>query len=215
MAKRVIYKDADGKRVPSVTTILSRFKESGALLYWANAQGLDGKTLNEARQPAATAGSMAHELAEHHINGWQAPELDGDPEVIAAARNAFDNFRKWQDQSRMEFVHTEVSLVSQTHRYGGRLDAIGKAEDGVLAIVDFKTGGLYAEHLLQVAAYQRMWNEVYPAHRLTGGAHLISFKREHGDFSHHYFENLSEEELTFLAMRSLYDRVKAVEKRVK
>ena len=214
MAKRVAYKDAAGKRVPSVTTIISRFKDSGALLYWANQQGLNGTTLDEARNLPATAGTLAHELVEHHLNGWDKPVLEGDPELIAKAEAAFDNFRKWQDQSRMNFAYTEVSLVSEAHRFGGRLDAVGEDNDG-LVIIDFKTGGLYADHLLQVAAYQTLWNETYPDHRLNGGAHLISFKRDTADFAHHYFGDLTEEASVFLAMRELYDRVKPIERRVK
>lgn len=35
------YYTADGQRVPSVTTILSRFKDSGALLWWANRLAYD------------------------------------------------------------------------------------------------------------------------------------------------------------------------------
>lgn len=35
------YRTADGKRVPSVTTICSRFKESGGLIYWANRIALE------------------------------------------------------------------------------------------------------------------------------------------------------------------------------
>ena len=159
MAARMQYKDDEGKRVPSVTTILSRFKDSGGLIYWANTQGLEGLTLQEARQKPATAGTMAHSLVEEHINGRRAPDLKGDADVIAAAHNAFDNFLKWQDQSKIVFEHTEVSLVSNAYRFGGRLDAIGKAPDGKLAMVDFKTGGLYGEHLLQLAAYTELWNE--------------------------------------------------------
>ena len=45
----IISKDHRGNRLPSVTTIIGRFKESGGLLYWANQQGLEGKTLDQAR----------------------------------------------------------------------------------------------------------------------------------------------------------------------
>ena len=215
MAKRVIYKDAAGKRVPSVTTILGRFKDSGGLIYWANQQGLDGNTLDEARNQPASAGTLAHDLAEAHINGWDEPEMRASKETIALARTAFANFCKWQEQSRIKFRYTEVSLVSNLHRYGGRLDAIGEGPDGKLAIVDFKTGGIYGEHLFQCAAYAAMWDENYAENPLLGGAHLISFKREAADFSHHYFGDLEAEKETFFTMRKLYDRVKATEKRTK
>ena len=163
MGKRVAYKTADGVRVPGVTTITSRFQDSGGLLYWANQQGLEGKTLNEAREKVATPGSMAHELVEHHVNGWDAPDLSKySDEQVELAERAFENFLKWQEQSRLTFRHTEFNLVSELHRYGGRADAIAVEPDGKLVICDFKTGGLYANHLWQVAAYQHLWNENYP-----------------------------------------------------
>lgn len=215
MAKRIIYKDHSGKRVPSVTTILSRFKDSGGLIYWANQQGLDGLTLEEARNKPARAGQLAHDLVEAHINGWDEPELTGSDEMIRQARNALANFLNWQEQSRIEFKHTEVSLVSNDYRFGGRLDAIGMQPDGRLALVDFKTGPLYGEHLLQCAAYTLMWNENFPESPVNGGAHLISFRREKADFGHHYFGDLLAEKDVFIQMRTLYGAVKRVEKRAK
>ena len=215
MAAREIYKDKAGKRLPSVTTIISRFKDSGGLLYWANNAGLDGLTLDQARTPAATAGTMAHDLVEAHINGQELPELIGEQDVIAKARAAFDVYRRWQDMTKLEIRHTEVSLVSETYRFGGRLDAIGEI-GGQLALVDWKTSNsVYADYLYQLAAYGLLWEEAYPEHTLVGGYHLCRFAKEHGDFSHHHFPSLAEETETFLAMRALYDRVKFAEKRVK
>jgi hypothetical protein len=37
------YRLADGTRVPSVTEILSRFKEGGALIHWAWRLGMEGE----------------------------------------------------------------------------------------------------------------------------------------------------------------------------
>ena len=217
MARRQIYKTkVDGKRVPSVTTILGKMKDPGGLMYWANQMGLDGLTLQEARNQVANPGTMAHDLVEAHINGWDEPEFPGvKKESVGLAKQALRNFIKWQKMSRMAFRYTEVSLVSDKHRFGGRLDAIGQEPEGDLCIVDFKTGGLYAEHLFQVAAYHIMWNENYPDDLLTGGAHLLSFKRETADFAHHYFGNFDYEMETFIQMRHLYDRIKNAEKRVK
>ena len=214
MAVREIYKDAKGNRVPSVTTILSRFKESGGLLYWANQAGLDGKTLDEARAPAATAGTMAHDLVEAHINNRRLAELRGDADTIARAKAAFATYLTWAEMYKLTIRHTEVSLVSNAHGFGGRLDAVGENGEG-LVLLDWKTSNaVYADYLLQLAGYKLLWEENYPDHPLTG-FHLCRFAKEEGDFSHHYFPCLDEEAKTFLAMRSLYDRVKAVEKRVK
>jgi PD-(D/E)XK nuclease superfamily protein len=215
MAVREIYKDKSGARLPSVTTILSRFKESGGLLYWANQCGLNGQTLDEARIPAATAGTMAHDLVEAHVNKRPLPELRGDPEIIAKARSAYDTFVKWAEMNKLTIRHTEVSLVSETHKFGGRLDAIG-VYGNELILLDWKTSNsVYADYVLQLAGYKALWEENYPDHMLVGGFHLCRFAKEEGDFAHHYYPRLDAEVETFLAMRKLYDQVKAVEKRVK
>lgn len=215
MAPRQIYKDSDGKRVPSVTTILSRFKESGGLLYWANQQGLDGKTLDEARVPAADAGTKAHDMVEAFINGRPEPEVTGDMDVIAKARAAFEVYRGWQAMTKLEVVYTEVALVSDKHKFGGRLDAIGQVGNQ-LVLVDWKTANsVYADNLYQMAAYALLWQENYPDQVLAGGFHLCRFAKQEGDFAHHYYPDLSAEAETFLLMRELYDRVKKTEKRVK
>lgn len=215
MATRIAYKTSDGKRVPSVTTILSRFKESGGLLHWANTCGLNGQTLEEARLPAATAGTMAHDLVEAHINGREMPELHGAGDVVAKARAAFDVYLRWQDMTRLEIRHTEVSLVSEEHKFGGRLDAIGVLGNQ-LCLLDWKSSAaLYADYLYQAAAYKLLWDSNYPESPITGGVHLCRFSKEHGDFTHSHFPEVDEEVDTFIQMRGLYDRVKLTEKRVK
>lgn len=213
-----LYRDENNQRVPSVTTIIGRFKDSGALLYWANSEGLNGKTLDEARIPAATAGTMAHDLVEAHLNGRPEPELRGDPEIISKAKSAFAAYRGWHDMTSLEVRHTEVPLVSNQHRFGGCLDAIGivKSMNNGLALVDWKTSNsIYSDYLYQLAAYAILWDENYPDTPITGGYHLCRFAKEEGDYSHNYYPSLESEKQTFLLMRDLYNRVKATEKRVR
>lgn len=211
------YFDAGGTRLPSVTTIIGRFKDSGNLLYWANKVGREGLTLDQARKPAADAGTMAHALVEDHINKRPLRQLDGDPDVIAKARNAYEAFLNWEGMTRLEIRHTEVSLVSLRSRFGGTLDAIGTiASSNGLALLDWKSSNsVYSDYLFQMAAYAMLWEETYPEHPIVGGFHLCRFAKEHGDFAHHYFPSLDEEKESFLMMRTLYDRVKKTEKRVK
>lgn len=213
-----IYKNRMGKRVPSVTTILSRFKESGGLLYWANTQGLEGKTLEEARRPAATAGTLAHDMVEAHIHGLAEPTLNADPEIVAKARRSFDSYLTWSKMSQLEVLYTETALVSETHQFGGRMDGVGvvRSMGNGLAIVDFKTSnGIYVDYTLQIAAYSILWNEVYPDNPITGGFHICRFAKEEGDYGHHFYPDLEHERKTFLKMRDLYDAIKVAEKRVK
>lgn len=61
----------DGKRVPSVTTVISRFKESGALMYWCWDQGRQGLDYRQTRDAAADAGTIAHAMVEAFIRNGE------------------------------------------------------------------------------------------------------------------------------------------------
>jgi hypothetical protein len=209
------YKDASGKRIPSVTTIISRFKESGGLLYWANQQGLEGRTLDEARHEVTTPGTIGHRLVEAHIHGREYDPEQYPAELVTKARAAFSAYLAWEQMTAISFHHTEVALVSNQHRFGGTLDAIGMIGNQ-LVLCDWKcANAVYADYLYQLAAYKLLWEENYPEHAIAGGFHLCRFAKDQGDFSHHYFPSLDEEAQTFLAMRSLYERIKQTEKRVR
>jgi len=67
------YRTPEGERVVGVTTVLSRFKESGGLIHWAWQQGRDGLDYRESRDKAANAGSIAHTLVELDIHGHALP----------------------------------------------------------------------------------------------------------------------------------------------
>jgi hypothetical protein len=210
-----IYVDAEGKRLPSVTTIIGRFKDSGGLLHWANQQGLAGKTLDQARSEATGPGIIVHAMVRDHISGRPVVEPTGESDDEAKARIAYANYLRWETSQKIEFRHVEFPLCSSKYRYGGTFDAIALIGNE-LCVLDWKcAAAVYADYVLQLAAYQIIWEENYPDHPLIGGAHLCRFSKENGDFSHHHFQDLTQERETFLLMRQLYDSVKQVEKRVK
>lgn len=215
-SKYPTYQDSAGNKVPSVTTIIGRFKDSGPLLYWANKVGREqGLTLDQAREPAATAGTMAHELIEADLRGEPVPTLSGNADTIAKAQAAFANYNKWRAQTKLDFKHVEVPLVSDVHRFGGRIDAIGTMGNA-LALIDFKTSnGIYVDYTLQCAAYGLLWSENYPDHPLEGGFYILRFAKEEGDFATHHYPKLDKEAAAFLSMRKLFDEVKDIERRVK
>ena len=198
-----------------MTTIIGRFKESGGLLYWANQQGLEGKTLDQARAEVTTPGTLAHKAVEDHINGRPETALTGAGEVTEKARNAYAAYLHWEAMNRITFRHTEVSLASEQHAFGGTLDAVGMIGNELI-LLDWKcANAVYADYLYQLAAYGLLWNENYPDHPPVGGFHLCRFAKEQGDFSHHYFPSLDDEAETFLLMRDLFDRVKKAERRLR
>ena len=209
-----IYRDRAGKRLPSVTTILSRFKDSGALIHWAWTEGIEGRDYRETRSKAAAAGSLAHQMVEARLRAqpWK-PAIPIDQELIDKARAGFDAYIAWERMTRIEFRHCEVSLVSAEHEFGGTLDAIGEFE-GSLVLIDWKTSNaVYSDYLIQLAAYRALWEENYPDHPISGGFHLCRFSKDNGDFSHHYYPNLDDAWEAFKIMRRLFDLDKTLRRR--
>lgn len=215
---------ADGTTVPSVTTILSRFKESGGLIQWAYKQGKEGKDLYEIKAAAASAGTMAHAAIEHYVNG-EEPRLvftDAPDDVIHKAESAFDAYLTWERHSKLRIVAQEIQLVCDLYKFGGTPDAVGVI-DGELCLLDWKTSNdIYSDYLIQLAAYG--WLVGYgismdtykPLNmQLTGGYHLLRFAKETGDFAHHYYKDLREAWEAFILQRQLFDLCKSLKERVK
>ena len=209
----------DGKRVPGVTTIIGRFKDSGALLWWAFEQGKAAErgeisSLYDKRDAAADAGTLAHSLVEAHINGEELPELP-DNEIGEKARQGFENFLRWQEDNKLVVVEQEVILVSEVYRYGGCPDALAINSRGETTLLDWKTSnGCYPDYLIQIAAYGNLWNENYPKQPINGGYHLCRFSKEEADFAHHFWANLDDAWEQFKLFRQAYEIDKKLKKRI-
>ena len=73
-----VYK-LDGKRIPSVTTVIACLGFSkNQLMYWANKEGLEGRKLYENTE-ALMIGTIAHAAVEADIKGeeFDVRMLDG------------------------------------------------------------------------------------------------------------------------------------------
>jgi len=210
----------DGVRVPGVTTIIGRFKDSNALLYWAFEQGKAAQRgeiakLYDKRDEAAEAGTLAHSMVEAHIHGESLPDLSPYPENIQKqAQQGFDNYIQWAENNRIEIVYQEIELISKAYKYGGCPDAIGRDARGRLCLLDWKTSnGVFQDYLIQLAAYRNLWEENNPAMPLDGGFHLCRFDKEHADFTHHFWSELDDAWEQFKLFRKAYDIDKMLKKR--
>jgi hypothetical protein len=207
----------DGKqtRVPSVTTILSRFKDGGGLTHWAWQLGMDGQDYRDVRDEAAGAGTLAHDNVERHIHGQELCWDHPDPDVVKRAKRSFEAFLRWADQSQLEVTHTEVPLVSDKYLFGGTLDDI--LVKGQRAIGDWKTSNrLYSDYFVQVAGgYKILWEEHHPEEPVDGGIHIVRFDKTYGDFEHRHFQNDIEiASRAFLLQRELYEIDKELKRRI-
>ncbi len=223
----------DGKRLPSVTTVLSRFKDSGGLLRWAFQQGLEqgievGEGTNKEapdlyrkRDEAGAAGTLAHEMVEAYVNGQDHMKLlkkKNGKEMNEQALNAFQTFREWQENSKIEIIshYQEIQMMSHKYKYGGTPDAIGRNASGELVLLDWKTSNaVYSDYLLQLAAYKALWEEHHPDEPITGGFYILRFSKDYPDFSAHYYGELDIAWRMFKALLACYGFDKELKKRVK
>ncbi len=215
------YKNAAGKKVPSVTTIINRFKDSGGLIHWACQCGVDGLDYRAVRDRAADAGTMAHVMIENWIKTGAMPGAlvyAAEPEIAdkySKAENGLKNFIEWASNVKLEPVSTEISLVSERHQFGGTIDATLAKVNGKLSMGDWKTSNrLYLDYLVQVRAYGELWNENHPDDPIEGGYHLVRLSKENADFEHRYFAELDDAWEAFLLMRQLWDFVGKLKGRV-
>ncbi len=197
-AERSRYRTADGSVVPGVTTVISNlgFSTRG-LMYWGFKcgvaagleAGLAGKRecdtkLDDVREGLADAGKLAHLFAQHDIQGKPRPPTTGiAPEIIAKAEDSFGSYLAWKERTRLELVASEVQLVSEKHRYGGRVDGVIRFGEA-FGILDFKSSKeLYPDAIVQVAAYGEAWTENNPDLPITEW-HVLRWGPD-GSFTHH------------------------------
>jgi len=151
-----VYKNAEGKRVPSVTTITGILNKP-ALVNWANKLGLEGIEVGSYVDDLARIGTLAHYMIECHINSAIKnekikPELDDySKNQIDSAVISFDKFLRWEDEQEIEYLHSELWLVSEKHQFGGCLDCLAVV-NGKTTLIDIKTcKAVYKDHFLQTS----------------------------------------------------------------
>lgn len=173
------YFNKAGGKVPGTTTVIGSCLgwNKQQLMWWANQMGLQGKNHREESQAAADIGTQAHAMVEARIKGLPIPE--GDPKAVTA----YGEYLEWQNRTKLEIVATEVALVSERHQFGSTIDAVATHE-GVYELPDWKSSNdVYADHIIQLAAYGVNWNENNPD-KLIERVHLCRFGKE-GGFHHH------------------------------
>src|ERR1700757_3084204 len=137
------YFAKDGTLLPGTTTILSRWKESGALINWAAKQGYEQGLRKERldiykkRDTAGEVGTFAHALIEAYINDEPepAPPTAMSSENVDRGRNAFEQFLRWQKTTGIFVMSWEKPLVSEQYQYGGTIDSLGEV-DGLIVLLD-------------------------------------------------------------------------------
>ena len=146
-----VYKNENGREVPTVTTVLSQIHKPH-LIAWAAKLASKGIDWELIRNEAAETGSLVHSMIESYIK-QETIDFTEHP-FYHKAEKAYQAFLRWTHQREVEFIGSEVSLVESNRQFGGTIDIIAKV-DGVLSVIDIKTSSsLCEEYDYQLAAYR-------------------------------------------------------------
>lgn len=154
------YRLKGGTPVPRTTEVIDAFDPKYGLRDWIWNQGKQGLPWREKRDSAGNVGTAVHAMIEAWIRRKPQPVLVGlDVTQKDQVGRGFMAFTKWVFENDIEWLETEIELVSEVFGYGGTLDAVGKIGEELI-LFDWKTSsGIYPSHLIQVAAYRNLWNE--------------------------------------------------------
>lgn len=207
------YKNAAGKRVSGVTTIISGSLgwSKDALIYWAWNEGAEGRNYRDTKQRAADSGTIAHGMIEAHLKGkFYVPPFEASEDVITKANQAFENFCHWKQQVTFRALALEEHLVSEIYQYGATPDCIATI-NGKVCLFDWKSAnGVYGEYLIQLSAYKVAWEEVHPDMLIEGGFYLYRMDKTTAAWTLHYWQDLAASWEAFLCLRKLHDLKKEI-----
>ena len=166
-------------------------------------------------------GSAVHHMCEHYFDlpgheesylDWFLDKMEGDAkenrEHIIRHVTAFGD---WVEDYQPEFVHRETTVFHPIDGWAGTLDALAEmnvspgSKERVFAMGDYKTGGVWPEVALQLAAYRHASEWVDS----EGGTHLFShaaktgfvLELKPGKYKVHWIDCGPEEYEVFLALK--------------
>lgn len=156
-----IYKTKDGKRVPSVTTVISKNLgwSTEVLLKWQAKMFRAGKDPDKIKEEACDTGTLVHAYIEAYVY-----KKDVDKELfskatmdnILLAQRGLEQFQEKEKEKDFKWVKSEIPLVSEELRYGGTIDGVSE-RCGIVGLGDLKTSnGIYPNHIIQLAAYRNL-----------------------------------------------------------
>lgn len=163
---RRVYLTPDGKRVPSVTTVLDKTKPAEsreALQNWRNRVG--HAKAQAITTEAASRGTRMHSYLENYIQTDMMVETPANPFSWASHAMAATIIKEGLKNKVTEFYGVEIPLYFP-QLYAGTTDGVGM-HCGQEAILDYKQTNKpkkrewIDDYFLQLAAYALAHNEVY------------------------------------------------------
>ena len=150
------YTTPDGKKYPSITTVLSIINKEQILAWRAR---VGEEEANRVATRASRRGSQVHDIVERYLRNEEHTR-----EYLPHIIGSLQNLRPILDKSIGVISALEAPLFSSYLGVAGRVDCVAEF-DGVPSIIDFKTSRKFKrkEHIghyfAQMSAYAIMWEE--------------------------------------------------------
>lgn len=137
-----------GKKVPSVTTILDVLSKPG-LEFWYGKLGFT--EANKQKEEAAKFGTAIHNAIEDTYTG-QVPSITDE-----RMKTVISNFTKWSDRYIDSWLAFEKAVFHDELHYAGTADAFAILKGSKkMVLIDFKTSKkVRDQYFLQVTAYAK------------------------------------------------------------
>lgn len=177
-----VYNTPDGKKLPSVTTILDRTKPQesrDALAAWKRRVGAE--KAQQVTTEAANRGTRMHTYLEHYVKTGQLSPAGSNPYAWVSHEMARSVIEQGLKQRVTEFWGVEIPLYFPD-LYAGTSDGAG-IHLGDEAILDYKQTNKpkreewISDYKLQLVAYALAHNEVYGT-KIRKGVVLMCVKPE-------------------------------------
>jgi hypothetical protein len=155
-----VYITPDGRRYPSVTTVIADHNKEG-IDKWKARTG-EAKA-NQIALKASSRGDVVHEALEAYLNNYSISEYVRS--MMPHEKFVFLNMRNNIQKNVTEVHGIEQPLLSHKLKLAGTTDCIGKY-DNLLSIIDFKTAlrlkkEQYVQgYYMQLTAYAFMFQEM-------------------------------------------------------
>lgn len=158
----------DGKRVPSVTTIIGNASDKPGMVVSAAKITAEWAATHADLRDALGEDAWLKQASGHYRDEWRA-KADKGTDVHALARSALSGEAvdvptalEGHVRAAVDFMDTwavreiaaEAACYSARWQYGGRFDLMAELADGATWLLDWKTGkGPYVNQCLQLVGY--------------------------------------------------------------
>jgi len=147
-----VYRLKDGTIVPGGSTIAGMIDKGFGMLRSAVKLTKEGLDYERVWADKADVGTIAHARILADLKGVKVNLDEYSPLLVKASDYCMESYFNWKSQHKVKALKCEEQFVSEKMKVGGTMDFIGEV-DGVLALADYKTGGIYESAYIQTPGY--------------------------------------------------------------